>query len=76
MKKIVFEMAPQPKYSRKDSQLIRVSGEIHEALFRLSNATRQPITQIANRLPAEALSAVELVETPLYNMTFTDMKVE
>lgn len=72
MKKIVFELPPNPKHNRNDSQLIRVSGEIHEALSRLSIATRQPITQIANRLLAEALSVVELVETPLYNMTIKE----
>lgn len=67
MKTIKFEAAPAP--TRANSGVIRISGEMYAALSRLSIMTRQPIVTIANTLLTEALSAVELVEVPLYNMT-------
>lgn len=68
MKKIEFEISPPQ--SRANSGVIRISGEMHAHLTRLSALTRLPIGEIANRLLAEALSAVELVEAPLYDMKF------
>ena len=68
MKPIKIEIPAAPKYQRETSMLIRVSGDLHEAISKIAFLTRQPITQVANRLLAEALNAVELVETPLYNM--------
>lgn len=67
MKTIKFEVAPAP--IRANSGVIRISGEMYAELSRLSIMTRQPIATIANTLLTEALSAVELVEVPLYNMT-------
>lgn len=66
MKTIKLEVAPQP--NRASSNVIRISGEMYVHLSRLSVLTRQSISDIANRLLAEALAAVELVETPLYDM--------
>ena len=68
MKKIKFEVAA-PAPVRANNSVIRISGEMYAALSRLSIMTRQPIVTIANTLLTEALSAVELVEVPLYNMT-------
>ena len=68
MKTIKFEVAPAAP-TRANSGVIRISGEMYAALSRLSIMTRQPIVTIANTLLTEALSAVELVEVPLYNMT-------
>lgn len=68
MKRIKFEVAPTVP-TRANSGVIRISGEMYTALSRLSIMTRQPIVTIANTLLTEALSAVELVEVPLYNMT-------
>lgn len=68
MKTIRFEVAPAA-HTRTNSGVIRISGEMYAALSRLSIMTRQPIVTIANTLLTEALSAVELVEVPLYNMT-------
>lgn len=68
MNPIRFEVAPPQ--SRANSGVIRISGEMYAHLTRLSALTRLPIGEIANRLLTEALSAVELVETPLYNMKF------
>ena len=65
MKKIEFEVAP-PK-GRSDS-VIRISADLYHEIARISTLTRQPMTAIANRLLAEALKAVELVETPLYDL--------
>lgn len=65
MKPIKLEVAPQ---ARSNSGVIRISSEMYSALSRLSILTRQPIVTIANTLLTEALSAVELVEVPLYNM--------
>lgn len=67
MKTIKFEVAPAP--ARANSGVIRISGEMYAAPSRLSIMTRQPIVTIANTLLTEALSAVELVEVPLYTMT-------
>ena len=72
MKTIKFEVAA-PAPVRANNSVIRISGEMYAALSRLSIMTRQPIVTIANTLLTEALSAVELVEVPLYNM---NMKTE
>ena len=72
MKTIKFEVAPAAP-TRANSGVIRISGEMYDDLSRLSIMTRQPISTIANKLLTEALSAVELVEVPLYNM---NMKTE
>lgn len=66
MKSIKLEVAPQT--TRTGSNVIRISGEMYVHLSRLSVLTRQSISDIANRLLTEALAAVELVETPLYDM--------
>lgn len=68
MKPIKLEIASSAS-ARANSGVIRISGEMYAALSRLSILTRQPIGTIANTLLTEALSAVELVEVPLYNMT-------
>lgn len=68
MKPIKFKVAPVAP-TRANSGVIRISGEMYAELSRLSIMTRQPIATIANTLLTEALSAVELVEVPLYNMT-------
>ena len=68
MKTIKFEVAPAAP-TRAKSGVIRISGEMYDDLSRLSIMTRQPISTIANKLLTEALSAVELVEVPLYTMT-------
>jgi hypothetical protein len=68
MKTIKFEVAPTAP-TRTNSGVIRISGEMYDDLSRLSIMTRQPISTIANKLLTEALSAVELVEVPLYTMT-------
>lgn len=67
MKKIMLEVAP-PKNRTNDS-VVRVSTDIYHQIARISALTRQPMTMIVNTLLTEALSAVELVETPLYDMT-------
>lgn len=66
MKPIKLEVAPQAKGT--GSNVIRISGEMYADLSQLSVITRLPISDIANRLLAEALKAVELVEVPLYNI--------
>lgn len=66
MKPIRLEVAAPSQ--RANSGVIRISGELYAHLSRLSILTRQPIAYIANTLLTEALSAVELVEVPLYNM--------
>ena len=68
MKTIKFEVAA-PAPVRTNNRVIRISGEMYDDLSRLSIMTRQPISTIANKLLTEALSAVELVEVPLYTMT-------
>lgn len=68
MNPIRFEVTTPP--SRANSGVIRINGEMYTHLTRLSALTRLPIGEIANRLLAEALSAVELVEAPLYDMKF------
>lgn len=76
MKPIKIEIPAAPKHQRETSMLIRVSGDLHEAISKIAFLTRHPISHVANRLLAEALNAVELVETPLYNMNIKTTQEE
>lgn len=71
MKPIIFEVTTQT-YSRADSAVIRISGPNHETIKRITHMTRQTVTAVADRLLEEAIKNVQLVETPLYDMTMKE----
>lgn len=71
MKPIIFEVTT-PTYTQAGSAVIRISGPNHETIKRVAHMTRQTVTAVADRLLEEALKNVQLVETPLYDMTMKD----
>lgn len=71
MKKIVFECPTAPTQRANDG-VIRINTALYREIALLAHKTRQPITKIANTLLEEALKAVELVETPLYDLTIRE----
>lgn len=70
MKPIRFEIPAEQ--GRANASVIRIGTEQYKEISRISKLTRLPMTEIANRLLAEALKAVELVETPLYEMNIKE----
>ena len=71
MKPIIFEVTT-PAYSRSDSAVIRISGHNHDNIKRIAHMTRQTVTAVADRLLEEAIKNVQLVETPVYDMTMKE----
>jgi hypothetical protein len=71
MKPIIFEVSA-PAYSRSDSTVIRISGHNHDNIKHIAHMTRQTVTAVADRLLEEALKSVQLVETPVYDMTMKE----
>lgn len=56
----------------RDKEIIRISKEHYNRIAEIAEITRQPMKVVADRLLAEALAHVELVETKLYNMEFKE----
>jgi hypothetical protein len=70
MKSIKFEVPAEQ--GRANANVIRIGADQYNQISRIAKLTRQPMTEIANRLLAEALKAVELVETPLYDLNIKE----
>jgi hypothetical protein len=70
MKSIKFEVPADQ--GRSNASVIRIGVEQYKEISRIAKMTRLPMTEIANRLLAEALKAVELVETPLYDLNIKE----
>lgn len=70
MKSIKFEVPAEQ--GRANGSVIRIGAEYYKEISRIAKMTRLPMTEIANRLLAEALKAVELVETPLYDLNIKE----
>ena len=70
MKSIKFEVPADQ--GRVNASVIRIGAEQYKEISRIAKMTRLPMAEIANRLLAEALKAVELVETPLYDMNIKE----
>ena len=70
MKSFKFEVPAEQ--GRANASVIRISAEQYKEISRIAKMTRLPMTEIANRLLAEALKAVELVETPLYDLNIKE----
>lgn len=70
MKSIKFEIPAEQ--GRANASVIRIGAEQYKEISRIAKMTRLPMAEIANRLLAEALKAVELVETPLYDLNIKE----
>ena len=70
MKSIKFEVPAEQ--GRGNANVIRIGAEQYKEISRIAKMTRLPMPEIANRLLAEALKAVELVETPLYDLNIKE----
>lgn len=70
MKPIRFEIPAEQ--GRANANVIRIGAEQYKEISRIAKMTRLPMTEIANRLLTEALKAVELVETPLYDLNIKE----
>lgn len=70
MKSIKFKVPAEQ--GRVNASVIRIGAEQYKEISRIAKMTRMPMTEIANRLLAEALKAVELVETPLYDLNIKE----
>jgi hypothetical protein len=70
MKPIRFEVPAEQ--GRANANVIRIGVNQYNQISHISKLTRQPMTEIANRLLAEALKVVELVETPLYDLNIKE----
>lgn len=70
MKPIRFEIPAEQ--GRANANVIRIGVEQYKEISRIAKMTRLPMTEIANRLLTEALKAVELVETPLYDLNIKE----
>ena len=70
MKPIKFEVPAEQ--GRANASVIRIGVEQYKEISRIAKMTRLPMTEIANRLLAEALKAAELVETPLYDLNIKE----
>lgn len=65
MKKIRLDVSSP---AIRENGIIRIDPMLHHSIAQLAKATRMTMGGVANILLTEALAAVELVPTPLYDL--------